>query len=1002
MPIGFLTVEQRRFHGRFNAEPTADQLARYFHLDDSDRAIIDEHRGDHNRLGFAVQLCTARFLGTFLENLSDTPKGVIAFVGQQLDIRNLTAFADYCHAVTRKAHTVEIRRRYGFCDFSDLSARFRLNRWLYALCWTGTDRPGMLFDRAVAWLITHKVLLPGATVLERQVARIRNRAQERVWSLLTHGISAETIAKLEALLRIPDGGHVSVLDRLRKGPFLRSAPELVRALHRIDDVRELGINLSVSSRIPPTRIQAMARFATTAKASAVERLPDERRVATLVAFILNLEAIALDDALDLLDILITEIFSDAKNAGEKARLRRIKDLDAAAIQLSQVCRLILDANVPDAALREAVFAAVAQEELVDAIGQVEHLVRPPEDIYYQELCDSFRRVRTFLPSLLRTLRFGATSAGQPVLEALEYLRKVEEKGRAQAGNPPRQVVMAVWRRYLPETDGKLDWKAYVFCCLDQLRSALRRRDLFVQPSFRYADARIGLLNGQAWEAARPTICRSLGHSLSAEETLVGLGRQLDHVYHQVAANLPANQLARIESVNGKDELVLTAPDKLDEPPSLVRLREEIARRLPRVDLPEILLEVAARTDFAAKFTHVSQRESRVDDLTTSICAVLIAEACNIGFEPLIRNDLPALRRSRLSWVNQNFIRNETLTEANACLVAAQNSIPLVHRWGGGEVASADGLRFVVPVRTIHAGPNPKYFGYELGVTYYNLVSDQYTGLNGIVVPGTLRDSLSLLAVVLEQPTELHPIEIMTDTGAYTDVVFGLFWLLGYRFSPRIADIGGARYWRIDPSADYGPLNNIAGYRINTKLIAEHWDDLLRLAGSLKLGVVQAISIMRTLQISDRPTRLAQAVAELGRIDKTIHALTYIDDETKRRRILQQLNKGEDRHKLARAVFHGKRGELRQRYREGQEDQLGALGLVVNIIVLWNTIYINAALQQLEQEGFEMQSEDIARLSPLVFEHINVLGRYAFSLPEAVSRGELRPLRNASDLFEEIA
>ena len=118
-------------------------------------------------------------------------------------------------------------------------------------------------------------------------------------------------------------------------------------------------------------------------------------------------------------------------------------------------------------------------------------------------------------------------------------------------------------------------------------------------------------------------------------------------------------------------------------------------------------------------------------------------------------------------------------------------------------------------------------------------------------------------------------------------------------------------------------------------------------------------------------------------------------------ILQQLNKGEDRHKLARAVFHGKRGELRQRYHEGQEDQLGALGLVVNIIVLWNTLYINAALQQLEQEGFEIQSEDIARLSPLVFEHINVLGRYSFSLPEAVSRGELRPLRNAFDAFDEI-
>lgn len=129
----FLTVEQGRSHGCFNGEPTANQLARYFHLDDLDRAVIEEHRGDHNRLGFGAQLCTARFLGTFLENLSDTPNGVVAFIGQQLGIRNRAAFEDYCQSVTRKAHPVEIRRRYGFRNFSDISARFRLNRSLCAM-----------------------------------------------------------------------------------------------------------------------------------------------------------------------------------------------------------------------------------------------------------------------------------------------------------------------------------------------------------------------------------------------------------------------------------------------------------------------------------------------------------------------------------------------------------------------------------------------------------------------------------------------------------------------------------------------------------------------------------------------------------------------------------------------------------------------------------------------------------------------------------------------------
>ena len=129
---------------------------------------------------------------------------------------------------------------------------------------------------------------------------------------------------------------------------------------------------------------------------------------------------------------------------------------------------------------------------------------------------------------------------------------------------------------------------------------------------------------------------------------------------------------------------------------------------------------------------------------------------------------------------------------------------------------------------LHSGPNPIYFGSSRGVTWYNLISDQFSGLNAITVPGTLRDSLVLLAVVLEQQTELQPTQIMTDTGAYSDVVFGLFRLLGYHFSPRLADVGGTRFWRSSPDADYGQLNGLAKQSVKLELITEHWDDLLRL------------------------------------------------------------------------------------------------------------------------------------------------------------------------------
>jgi TnpA family transposase len=992
MPVSFLSEDQRGRYGRYAGEPTSEQLARFFHLDDTDRELIAIRRGDHNRLGFALQLCTVRFLGTFLEDPQGIPEGAINNVAHQLTISEPSCHAQYCAGEQRWEHAVEIRTHYGYQDFSAWPLQFRLNRWLYALCWTGTDRPSILFDRATAWLVSHKVLLPGVSVLERLVSRLRSRAQERLWRLLISGLTPQNYTRLETLLTVLPGERKSQLDRLRTGPTRRSAPELVRALSRVDDVRNLAIDVSVSARLPRSRILELARFAATAKVTAIERMGKEHRAAALVALVSTLEATAQDDALDVLDIVLIDIFSEASKAGIKARLRTLKDLDAAAVQAANVSKVVLDPNVADSEIRQAVFKLMSRADLETSVQQIDTLVRPPEDVYYNELRTRYRRVRRFLPALLQTVTFGASPAGQPLIEAIGYLKAFDAEKKA-ATAPPLDIVDAAWRGHVM-CDGKVDPQAYTFCFLDRLRKGLRRRDVFAAPSVRYADPRVGLLEGEAWEGSRPFICRSLGLPVSGDEALATLRQELDKTYRAVAANFPNNSAARIEQVDGKDDLILTGLDKLDEPDRLIALRKEVQRRLPRADLPELLLEIAARTSFTNEFTHISERDSRAADLVTSICAVLVAQACNTGTGPLERNDIPSLRRSRLSWVNQNYIRNETLTAANACLVAAQNRIPLVHSWGGGEVASADGLRFVVPVRTVHAGPNPKYFGMGRGVTYYNLVSNQFTGLNGIVVPGTLRDSLVLLAVVLEQQTELNPTEIMTDTGAYADVVFGLFWLLGYRFSPRIADMGSSRLWRIDPKADYTPLNGVSRHRINIELIGQHWDDVLRLTGSLKLGLVQATSIMRTLQVGDRPTMLAQAVAEIGRIDKTIHVLTSMDDESKRRRTLTQLNRGEDRHSLARAVFHGKRGELRQHYREGQEDQLSALGLVVNVIALWNTIYMDAALEQLRSEGYSLKPADVARLSPLMFDHINFLGRYAFALPESVAQGKLRPLRRA--------
>lgn len=139
----------------------------------------------------------------------------------------------------------------------------------------------------------------------------------------------------------------------------------------------------------------------------------------------------------------------------------------------------------------------------------------------------------------------------------------------------------------------------------------------------------------------------------------------------------------------------------------------------------------------------------------------------------------------------------------------------------------------------------------------------------------------------------------------------------------------------------------------------------------------------------------QAIIEVERINKTLYLLNYIDDEDYYRRILIQLNRGESRHAVARAICHGQKGKIRKRYTDCQEDQQGALGLVTNAVVLWNILYMQAALDHLRAQGETLNDEDIARLSPLCYGHINMLGHYSFTPTELVTKGHLRSLKEAS-------
>lgn len=897
MPVDFLTAEQKANYGKFSGVPNNVQLARYFHLDEADRAFINRRRGEQNRLGVALQLSCIRFLGTSLTDLTLVPVSVQRFVASQIDVTDLSILTTYAQReTTRQEHNLSIRRHYQYREFSRPWS-FRLTRLLFTRCWINNERPSLLFDLATGWLIQHKVLLPGSTTLIHLISEVRKRATNRLWRQLSSLPSPAQITELETLLKIPTGARVSRFDHLRKGPVTISGPAFNEAVDRYQELKYFDIQALNFTGIPPVRFKSLARHAGIISMHKVARMPERKRTAILVSFVKAYETIALDEALDVLDMLITSIAGEAKKRGQKARLRTLKDLDKSALKLAEVCALILSESTHDNELRSSIFEHITREILTQSIATVHELARPSDENFQHEMVEQYGRVRRFLPKLLRHIEFKSTPAGISTLTALQYLSGCLESRKERLDEAPLEIVSNPWKRLILDAEGHVTKRGYTLCFLDKLQDSLRRRDVYVQDSDRWGDPRAKLLQGQEWQTNRVQVYRSLGHSLNPKEAIDGLLRQLDAAYLQVAANFDDNKSVKLDHSGKRPTLTITHFEKLDDSPSFNRLSQQVAALIPSVDLTELLLEVHAHTGFAEEFTHVSESNARADELTTSVCAVLLSEACNIGIDPLVKAYIPALTGHRLNWVKQNYLRAETLAKANAKLVDHQTKLSLAGKWGGGEVASADGMRFTTPVRTINAGANRKYFGSSRGITWYNFLSNQYSGFHGIVVPETLRDSIFVLEGLLEQQTGLNPMEIMTDTAGASDMVFGLFWLLGYQFSPRLADAGASVFWRSSKETDYGVLDDLARSCVSPQKIEQHWDDMMRMAGSLRLGVVHASELTRSLLKSDRPSSLAQAIIEAGRINKTIYLLNYIDDEDYRR----QLNRGESRHAVARAI-----------------------------------------------------------------------------------------------------
>jgi TnpA family transposase len=860
----------------FADEPTRPELERFFFLDDEDRKLIAKRRGDHSRLGFAVQICTVRYVGLFLDDPLAVPWSVVEHLAEQLEIEDVSCVKEYAERLkTAYEHAWEIRDAYGYHPYEDHGQGRKFRAFLHGRAWTAhAEGPKALFDHAVGWLRRHRVLLPGVSVLARQVAEVRAIADKRLHTTVAKEVRRADAAlpgDLVATLKTPEGKRYSELERMRRPPTRTTGTAMKGALQRVDDIAAFQLGKVKLDKIPPNRLSALARYGLGTKAAKLERTSEPKRTAMLTAVMRHLEAKAIDDALDLFEILMaTRLISTAKRSTDKQRLSTLPQLEKASRLVARAAAVFIGelelieqtgCDVDVAALWAALEGVAPRAALSSAASVVVSLV--PDDDNAAEtalrsaLALRYNTVKPFLSLLGESKALDAAPGGRRILTGVQRLPALSRRKVGEKPLLPREVddklVPSYWRKAvyanadLPQ--GAVDRDAYVVCVLEQLFGALRRRDIFASPSHRWSDPRARLLAGKGWEAVREDVLAGLSLDEDAERHLRELVDVLDATWKQMAERLAeagADAKISIEvQANGRAKLNVEKLHALGEPKSLKWLRERVEKMLPKIDLPDLQFEVNGWTGFLDTFVHLGDGRTRMKDLTTSMVALLVSETCNIGMTPVINPGYEALTRSRLIHVDQYYLRADTIAAANAALIEAQARVPIVQFWGKGLLAFVDGLRFVVPTRTINAAPSPKYFAKKKGITWLNAINDQVIGIGQMVVPGTPRDSLFILDALLNLDGGVKPEMVATDNASYPDMVFGIFKMLGYRFSPRFKDLQDQRFWKAQmPGAEnaggYGPLEAIARNKVNVKKVITHWPDMLRVAGSLVTNQVRGV------------------------------------------------------------------------------------------------------------------------------------------------------------------
>lgn len=599
------------------------------------------------------------------------------------------------------------------------------------------------------------------------------------------------------------------------------------------------------------------------------------------------------------------------------------------------------------------------------------------DDYYAILESKSVKLQNRASDIIKHLEFDEATSSQHLIEAINYYKRKD----GALSNPPMDFLDASERSRVFDQNKKLRISLYKTLLFEKVASAVKSGALNLRHSYKYKAFDNYLVSQSAWQHGREELLNKAGLMKFRE-----FGNLESELSKAVRAQFKTTnkKLANGENLHASI-IEKSGKLKVQTPPEEKEILETSIDLFPKdsfVSLFEILSTIGELCKFTDSLEYWQVKYSRERPSDHAFFASIIGYGCNLGIRKVSRISRN-VNLSELESVVNWYFTNENLLRANDKILAMIENLQLPKLFKRNQDVmhtSSDGQKFNIGVESLNAGYSYKYFGKGKGVSVYSFIDECHRLFYSTVINSSEREAAYVIDGLLHNDVVQSDIH-STDTHGYSEIVFAVTHLLGISFAPRIKDFRDQNLYSFDAVSDIKNLGYkiLPTSKINTKIIEEQWDDILRLVTTIKLKESPASQLFRRLSSYSIQHPLYRALKEFGRIIKTLFLLRYIDDLELRQSIEKQLNKLESSNKFAKAVFYGNNQEFQQSLKDEQWIADGCKRLIENAIICWNYLYLSQKVidTQTEQEKQNLLNA-IKSGSVVAWQHVNLQGEYDFS------------------------